>query len=94
MNNHLPKSGKIKVSHRNLKNFPLSKWIELSNKNVSQNNLNQILSGLLDKYAPIKTKFINPSKLNSKWFNEDTIILKKEMKSCECKFLKIGYIRI
>ena len=95
INNHLPKSGKIKVSHRILKNFPLSSFcselliaIELSNKNVSLNNLNQILSGLLDKYAPIKTKFINPSKLNSKWFNDDTIMLKKDMRRCERTFLK------
>ena len=78
-----------------MKNFPLSSFcselliaIELSNKNVSLNNLNQILSGLLDKYASIKIKFINPSKLNSKWFNDDTIMLKNEMRRCERKFLK------
>ena len=85
----------MKVSHINLTKFPLSSFyfelliaIELSNKNVSLNNLNLILSDLLDKYASIKRKFINPSKLNSKWFNDDTIILKKEMRRCERRFLK------
>ena len=50
--------------------------IEINHDNISAIELNDHLSYILNKYAPIRVKCIN-SRTN-KWFNSDTLLAKQK----------------
>ncbi|ELT91248.1 hypothetical protein CAPTEDRAFT_214477 [Capitella teleta] len=48
-----------------------------------------VLSGLLDKHAPVKTGIL-PSQTKSPWYTDELRLLKQERRLCERRWMKTG----
>ena len=93
INTPIEKSQINRINSRNISKIPISLFnsnlsLLISNETTIK-ELNKYLIDMLNKCAPTKLKIINSSK--NKWFNNDTILAKRAMRTNERYFSKCPF---
>ena len=90
INTPIDKSQINRINYRNISKIPISLFTSYVSSLISNETtikeLNKYLIDMLNKFAPTKLKIIKSSK--NKWFNNDTILAKRAMRTNERYFSK------